>query len=126
MHRIFVYGTLMRGESNHRLLEKSKYLGPATTQPKFKLVNLGSFPGMEPGGRTAVIGEVFEVDDSTLHKLDLLEGHPRMYLRTPIQLVGCKVVEAEAYIWNLGRRADYYGTIKTGNWRQWRNERRAS
>ncbi len=84
--RVFVYGTLMRGEPNHRLLAGADYLGRARTEPAFELVDLGAFPAMVPGGRTAVSGEVYAVDDPTLAALDRLEGHPRFYRRRAVRL----------------------------------------
>ena len=50
--KIFVYGTLMRGEGNHSLLssESTQFLGEAITQRGFTLYDLGAFPGMVKGG----------------------------------------------------------------------------
>lgn len=84
--RVFVYGTLLSGEPNHRLLDRASLIGEARTQPIFDLVTLGPFPAMIPGGATAVCDEVYEVDRPTLDALDRLEGHPRFYRRRPIRL----------------------------------------
>jgi len=84
--RVFVYGTLRRGEANHHLLETRDFVGMAQSEACFTLVDLGAFPAMVPGGGTAVVGEVYEVGPVTLAALDRLEGHPRFYQRHTIQL----------------------------------------
>lgn len=86
-HAVFVYGTLLRGEVNHQLLEGASYLGPHRTAPCFSLYLLGAYPGAVRGGLTAIAGEVFSVDRAGLRRLDRLEDYPRLYdrrlLRTP-------------------------------------------
>lgn len=76
--RVFVYGTLLRGEANHYLLERAecvaadavaKGLALYVTHPR------AAFPyaqRTEPNGR--VRGEVWRVDAATLVQLDRLEG----------------------------------------------------
>lgn len=86
MTRVFVYGTLLSGEPNHRLLAAAPFVGPALSAPVFSLVDLGPFPALVEGGAGAVVGEVYEVDRPTLARLDLLEGHPRFYKRHRIAL----------------------------------------
>lgn len=118
--RVFVYGTLLSGEPNHRLLTAASLVGEARTEPAFELVSLGAFPAMVAGGRTAVAGEVYEVDAGTLTDLDRLEGHPRFYQRRRIRLEdGGEVL---AYVLTadqaLGRPS-----IASGNWRHERKER---
>ena len=49
---LFVYGTLRRGEPNHRELGEARFLGRARTAPVYELVDLGSFPGLLEGGST--------------------------------------------------------------------------
>ena len=95
--RIFTYGTLMAGQPNHRLLLRAKRIGPARTQPRFDLVDLGPFPGMVTGGSTAVTGEVYAVDQETLAALDRLEGHPRFYQRRTIRLANGQWIAAYIY-----------------------------
>ena len=84
--RVFVYGTLLSGEPNHRLLADAELVGAARTEPDFDLVSLGAFPAMIAGGATAIAGEVYEVDRPTLDALDRLEGHPRFYRRRAVRL----------------------------------------
>ena len=89
-HNVLVYGTLKRGYGNHRLLEHAKYLGTVVTQPKFKLYDLGFFPGAAPEGNTAIHGELFEVTNAEFQTLDRLEGYPELYTRTRINIPGRK------------------------------------
>lgn len=93
---MFVYGSLLRGLGNHRLLEGSRFIAADRTRLAFSLRDLGSFPGMVAGGTTSVIGEVWEVDAATLGRLDRLEGHPGYYVRTPIILASRR--RAETYL----------------------------
>jgi len=74
--KIFVYGTLMRGEGNHSLLSNgsTQFLGEAVTKRGFTLYDLGAFPGMVKGGNGAVIGEIYEVTKATLAHLDYFRG----------------------------------------------------
>ncbi len=82
----FVYGTLMRGEANHRLLRGSLFVGAAKTVRGFGLFDHGHFPAMVRMGDGVVSGEVFEITDETLRALDRLEGYPNLYGRELIDL----------------------------------------
>ena len=84
--RVFVYGTLLRGEGNHQYLRTARLVGEARTSPAFRLHDLGAFPGLVAGGEHVVAGEVYEVDDATLAALDQLEDHPEFYRRTGVVL----------------------------------------
>jgi len=92
--RVFVYGTLLAGEENHHVLERARPIGRACTKPCFRLLDLGPYPAMLPGGETGVHGEVYEVDKETLEVLDALEDHPQLYRRTAIPLDDGTVAEA--------------------------------
>ena len=120
--RVFVYGTLLAGEGNHRLLATATLLGEARTEPAFELRDLGYFPGLVKGGACAVAGEVYEVDAPTLARLDALEGHPRFYRRTRIVLDdGAKV---ETYLL-APEQVEGRPVIPSGNWRSRRKEKAA-
>lgn len=98
MHKVFVYGTLLSGEYNHRVLAGAKYLGTATLSSKnFLLFNLGPYPGLHSkDGLKAesadIQGEVYKVDDNGLAHLDQLEGYRAsnpersLYLRITVEV----------------------------------------
>lgn len=122
--RVFVYGTLLRGECNHHLLAGAEYLGPHRTQPGFALVLLGSYPGLIRGGQDAVYGEVYAVDRLILARLDQLEAYPIEYDR---QLIPTPYGSAWVYLYRgpiAGRKM-----IRGGDWRafvtQWQRRRRS-
>jgi len=81
MPRIFVYGTLRRGEANHALLHRARLLGYHCTEPRYTLLDLGSYPGVVEGGHTAIRGEVYELDGPLFARVDELEDYPRLYNR---------------------------------------------
>lgn len=70
---LFVYGTLMRGHSAHRLMTPGlRFLGPARAAGT--LHDLGPWPGFRPG-RGFVEGELYAiVDPRALARLDHWEG----------------------------------------------------
>jgi gamma-glutamylcyclotransferase (GGCT)/AIG2-like uncharacterized protein YtfP len=111
---VFVYGTLLRGEPNHHLLARATFVRAAQTTPRFSLVSLGAFPGLLVGGDATVVGEVYAVDVATLAALDRLEGHPRFYRRTAIDLAGGG--RAAAYVLPTAEYAARR-TIADGDWR---------
>ncbi len=79
--RVFVYGTLRKGQCNHRLLKSARYLGIFITRPRYTMLNLGAYPAVVTGGATAVTGEVYDITVPTLAALDRLEDYPRSYTR---------------------------------------------
>jgi gamma-glutamylaminecyclotransferase len=87
---LFVYGTLKRGEPNHDHLVGARFLGKARTQPIYRLLDLGAYPGLvrnDPDGRS-VLGELWEVGPDTLARLDEFEEVPQLFLRQAVQLTG--------------------------------------
>lgn len=111
--KLFVYGTLRPGGYNHYLLEEALHLGPAVTEPEFDLVDLGSYPAMVPGGETAVVGDLFEIDEALLRRCDRLEGHPDFYYRTTVTLSGNE--EALTYLM-LPEKVTERPRIPSGDW----------
>lgn len=120
--RVFVYGTLLAGEGNHRLLASAQLVGEARTEPAFELRDLGYFPGLVRGGQHAVFGEIYAVDAETLAALDRLEGHPRFYRRTRIALADG--TQVETYLLTP-EQVEGRPVIVSGNWRSRRKEKAA-
>jgi gamma-glutamylcyclotransferase (GGCT)/AIG2-like uncharacterized protein YtfP len=79
----FVYGSLKEGFGNHGVLGDSPLEGKASLISNSKLVSLGSFPAVvkDQLEDTAILGEVYKVDDKALTRLDRLEGNGSFYNR---------------------------------------------
>src|SRR6185436_11197532 len=110
-HTLFVYGTLLSGESNHHVLAGSTPLGPARTAAAFELVEFGAYLALVEGGKRRIEGELYVVDDAFLETLDRFEGHPWLYKRGRVALDDGRQVEA--YLVerkNLGRARVVEGT----------------
>ena len=123
MTRVFVYGSLLRGEPNHGLLVAARFIGRAHTRPMFALHDLGAFPGVVSNGTTAIAGEIYEVDGLTLERLDRLEGHPHLYRREVVELVtdeGNELAYIYVYVASLGRARP----ISSGDWREHKEQLR--
>jgi gamma-glutamylcyclotransferase (GGCT)/AIG2-like uncharacterized protein YtfP len=110
--RIFVYGTLKRGLSNHRYLAGQRFLGEARTTPEYRLVNFGGYPGMfavEKDG-VSVRGEVWDVDEACRAELDVLEDVAHgMYALEPVTLLApfdANAVWTYVYRWPVEGKAD--------------------
>lgn len=102
MNRIFVYGTLLSGQyNNHRYLQndESKLMGDARTTA-FEMYSLGAYPACIESEFDAneIIGEIWEVSDLVLEKLDRLEGYPRFYNRKKIE-----TTMGESWIYYMSR-----------------------
>lgn len=83
---VFVYGTLKRGFGNHHLLNGSKFISQAITKEKYALYVSGIPFVIEDEPVSHIAGEVYEVDDKTLARLDHLEGHPDWYRRKSVDV----------------------------------------
>jgi gamma-glutamylcyclotransferase (GGCT)/AIG2-like uncharacterized protein YtfP len=118
-HHVFVYGTLLRGEPNHRKMSGARFVREARTEPAFTLVDLGPFPALREGGATVVVGELYEVSDAKLAELDLFEGVPRLYERVLVRLEDGEVVNA--YVQRGAFRTR--DVIASGDWHGYRKER---
>ncbi|CAL8290890.1 unnamed protein product [Lota lota] len=95
MTRVFVYGTLKKGQPNHhRMLDPAnghaRFLAAARTVDKYPLVIAGehNIPYLmnAPGEGERVRGEIYGVDDRMLSFLDAFECVPAMYQRTVVRL----------------------------------------
>jgi gamma-glutamylaminecyclotransferase len=84
--RLLVYGSLRRGERANRFLADATFVGVARTAPGCMLYDLGAFPGLVHGGEGAVLGELYDVDDDLLARLDRYEGTPNFYRRELVEL----------------------------------------
>lgn len=90
LKKLFLYGTLKRGEPNYHWLTnpnhgvakficeaQSTVKMPLIIATKFNIPFLLNFPGIGH----FIKGEIYEVDDQMLSKLDILEDYPALYDR---------------------------------------------
>jgi gamma-glutamylaminecyclotransferase len=88
--RLFVYGTLKRGERNHRLLAGEAFVRMGRTLPRYRLLANGSYPCLvrvtENG--LSIEGEVWLVEEASFGRLDEYEGAPGLFRREWIELEG--------------------------------------
>jgi gamma-glutamylcyclotransferase (GGCT)/AIG2-like uncharacterized protein YtfP len=110
-HRVFVYGTLMSGFSNHYLLIGCEFVGAAATVPTYKMIENG-FPVImpDPEGKP-LAGEIYTVDDETLVRLDQLEregsSYDRKLIDVTLPLAAGERLPTKAFIY-VGRK-DRFG-----------------
>jgi len=111
-HKIFVYGTLKRGGSNHVLLAGQKFIATAHTQPRYQIYALSSFPALveAPQDGRSIEGEIWEIESARLPALDALEDVAHgMYKRVPIHLLppyNKLVVDGYIYLLSITGRRD--------------------
>ncbi|XP_070096525.1 gamma-glutamylaminecyclotransferase isoform X3 [Equus przewalskii] len=95
MTHVFVYGTLKRGQPNHKVLlggthGRAAFQGRGRTAEPYPLVIAGehNVPRLlnVPGQGHRVVGEIYAVDEQMLRFLDEFEGCPDMYQRTPLPI----------------------------------------
>jgi gamma-glutamylaminecyclotransferase len=112
--RLFVYGSLLLGEENHGALFGARFVSEARTAPRYTLVSLGRYPALVPGGSTAVVGEVYEVEEALLSSLDDFEGVPEHYLRVEVEIEGGE----SAFVYVLApHRGGELEIVASGDWR---------
>ena len=120
--KVFVYGTLKQGLSNHYLLSSSKFLGSATTiQPMLMYGEGRAFPyllgtasanQLPPSKGFKVKGEVYEVTPAVLRDLDRLEGVPTHYhSETTSVIIGSAIHPVKVYIKSIVSTSDLCQTF---------------
>lgn len=85
---LFVYGTLKRGERNHRLIADQRFVGKAVTAASYRVYDLGPYPGLVRVDVTGmnVSGQLWEVSDCCLDELDDFEGVPDLFDRRRVEI----------------------------------------
>ena len=121
MHRVFVYGTLKRGNGNHSLLAESKFVEASATLKPFWMITT-TFPIVLDdvrddfaGAHGPIAGEIYHVDDGTLAQLDRLERVGRSYDRKVTEVTeNGKIVQGYIYI----GCPDYWHRQRLPSWSQ--------
>jgi len=106
MRVMFFYGTLMRELSRAFMLKECEFLGLGVASGR--LFDVGEFPALQQGaGR--VLGELFQVPDQIVEKIDLLEGFDKnnpadsIFQRQPTMvksISSSQTIQAEVYYYS--------------------------
>ncbi len=126
-HQVFVYGTLLVGESNHHIVSPHLlHVQPGHVCGRLCDADAGRYPALvlDPIGER-IAGEWFTVTEAGLARLDELEEyfgphHPdNLYERVWVQdaVSGC---EGFVYVWESFRDCE---AIPEGSWRSYRMRR---
>ena len=118
--KVFVYGTLKRGQGNHHVMTDSKGLLIDTTETvkDYVMLNFTAYPGVVEAAKfseaepTTIKGEVYEVP--SLDYLDALEGYPHLYYREEVKLKDGTT--AWMYLYNLLGDGGNLSKVSGGEW----------
>lgn len=114
-HKVFVYGTLLKGELNER------WAGNAPRENAWvcgTLYDTGfGFPTFVNRGTMRVAGEILRVDDEGLRQLDILEGYPRLYNRITICATLDDGAQTDALVYTMHKLPQTTRIIPSGDWR---------
>jgi gamma-glutamylcyclotransferase (GGCT)/AIG2-like uncharacterized protein YtfP len=129
MTLLFIYGTLMPGLRLEAEMHGARFVGAA--QVSGRLVDVGRYPGLLldlSAGDGTVTGEVYEVDDAHLARLDVVEGlvhgdrAASQYWREAVTVLGGLLhgQSVQSYVYN--RPVDACTPIPHGDYRRYIRE----
>ncbi len=122
LSRVFVYGTLMRGELRERAIRARKIEHASAPG---RLLHLGEYPGLVPSSDRRVRGELVELDDPerALGELDAIEAflgygaRGSLYRRVLIDARTDEGSTARAWTYRYLGAIDGVPEIASGDWR---------
>lgn len=99
------YGCKIHESLPYPYLTEQKFIGEAVLKG-YAMYQVRSYPGVIPDNSDSILGELYEIDERTLKRLDRLEGEGYLYKRTSEKVTVDKTeYDAYVYIW-LGNIED--------------------
>lgn len=117
-HLVFICGSALQGQPDHKNLTGSRFLGPAQTQPRYRLHAVAD--GWHPGiyevaqGGVTIPGEVYELTQPQFEALAASEP-PNMY-PSDVVLTDDSVVTAFLYPQTLVQQHQWPDISDYGGW----------
>lgn len=122
--KLFVYGTLLRGENNHHVLDGATLLFERITLPA-KMYDTGrGYPAIELAKDFTIIGDIYEILEQMWPKLDELEGYTGNFgtdLYTK-ELVDVQTIDGliEVAVYTICDESMKSVVISSGDWTNYR------
>lgn len=91
--RLFVYGTMMRDQRDHEVLQAARFIETALTAPRYTLVDVNRYAALLADGRTAIHGELYVVDEAHLALVDRACQVPSLFQRGRVTLTDGTMAE---------------------------------
>lgn len=114
--KVFIYGTLRKGEVLNTYLGEGKFIGEGELEG-YELYAGFSYPMMIKG-KGIVTGEIYEVDEKTIGKLDQIESQ---YDRIKVNVkVNDELIPCDAYVYKY--EVDELEKIESGDWKKRRTK----
>lgn len=112
---LFVYGSLKKGYSNHKLLaDIAKSIQEGTIKGTMYDIKMG-FPAVQLKGNYTIHGQVVKMDKQYLEYFDYFEGVPRLYQRQNVK-VNVNGQQIDAFIYTMRILPMGASIIGSGNW----------
>ena len=103
--KVVVYGSLIKGMGNHRVIDGSKLLSSEIISLPFEMIDMGSYPGLiRSKDINDIQVEVYEVDAQTYQRVEKLEGWPSFYDR---ELIETSVGAGDIYFLDNNKGREY-------------------
>ena len=111
--KLFVYGTLMKGQGANSKLKGAQFLGKAVLRD-YEMFNLGGFPGIQQHLGGSVVGELYEIEEDMLPILDSYEGEGSLYNREIVNVCIYRDKESQQTPMIYPEKHKAYAYIYTG------------
>ena len=117
-HLVFVYGTLRRGDAHSRSIRFPNAQFISDAKVSGSLYDLGAYPGLLLNeSNSFVVGEVYEVDDEILNKLDDYEASSHYWRKQVETSVGTRKLMCWIYVPESDPESySKHALITSGDW----------
>lgn len=132
MHYLFVYGTLLHGEKNHHFLHDAVLIHQQAWVQGVLFDTGRSYPVMKREENKRIYGEIYQVTEEQLQKINQLEGYKEnasdnLYERITISVWNDKSEKVDALTYITGAElASSNKEIPFGDWRVYQYLKRES
>ncbi|ADQ05456.1 AIG2 family protein [Caldicellulosiruptor owensensis OL] len=116
---LFVYGSLLSHNSHNYLLNGCKFIGKAVLEG-YGLYKVSWYPAIVPKEGSKVLGEVYEVNETLIEKIDNFEDEGELYRRQEVDVIlnNGNVFRAWTYVYLLDVDEKCYIPFENQPWRE--------